>query len=48
MTVFAKFWIVDFPAGTGVLYISPPQISDTFNALGSFSATDLTFPYYIT
>jgi hypothetical protein len=48
MTVYTKMWIVDFPTGTDILYISTPQLSGTFNALGSFSTTNLTYPYYIT
>lgn len=48
MTVYAKIWIVDFPVGTDILYISPSQLSGTFNALGSFSTTNLTYYYYIT
>jgi hypothetical protein len=48
MTIHAKFLIEDFAPGDGILYISEPELSDTFNAYGSFSASNMSYEYYIT
>ena len=48
MTVHGKFFIYDFADGDGILYISPPIDSDTFNGYGSYSVSDGLYPYYIT
>jgi hypothetical protein len=48
MTIHAKFFIIDFPAGDGILYVSQPDLSHTFNAYGSFSTTNMSYEYYIT
>ena len=48
MTVHAKFFIKDFAPGDGILYVSQPVLSGTFNAYGSYSAEDHDYPWYIT
>lgn len=48
VTLWAKFWIQDFDIGDGILYVSPPIVSNTFNAYGSYSVSDHSYPFYIT
>jgi hypothetical protein len=47
ITVNAKFMLADFPAGTDILYVSPPVTSGLFYAYGSTSIVDSTSIYYI-
>ena len=48
MTVHAKFFIENFAPGDGILYVTPPVISNTFNAYGSYSVPNHAYPFYIT
>ena len=48
ITIHAKFFIEDFDENDGILYISNPIDSGTFNAYGSYSATNHSYGYYIT
>jgi len=47
ITVNCKFMLEDFPAGTNILYVSPPTTSNTFNAYGSYSVVD-DYHFYMT
>ena len=48
LSVHAKFFIEDFAPGDGILYVTPPVDSGTFNAYGSYSADNHSYAYYIT
>lgn len=48
MTIHTKFFIEDFAPGDGILYVTQPVISGTFNAYGSYSTQNHSYPYYIT
>ena len=48
LTIHAKFWLVDFPPGEGILYVSQPMTSGLFNAYGSFRADSFASQYRIT
>ena len=48
LTIHAKFWLVDFPTGMDVLYVSPAMISGFFEAYGSFRADSFDSQYRIT
>jgi hypothetical protein len=47
ITVNCKFLLADFPINTNILYVSPPTISNAFNAYGSHSVVD-DYHYYMT
>jgi hypothetical protein len=48
LTVHAKFWLVDFPAGMDILYVSPSIMSGLFQGYGSFKADSFLPQYRIT
>lgn len=47
ITVNCKFLLADFPPNTNILYVSPPTVSNTFNAYGSYSTVD-DYHFYMT